>query len=237
MPIILFWVCSLCSFHLLAQSILIGTSDYGPPFEIAVKDKAHFYGFEIDLMREICQRAELDCHFKIFNFNDLFNEMQSNQIDLAVGTIAITPDRQKAFLFSLPYLIGGGQYATKSSSPIKTIRDIQGKSVGIERGTIFKAWIASQFGDAVQVKEYDTLADVLQALDDNHVDAVLLDSGAVEYWTANSSDLLKSVGEPMGAGYGIMANKNNDALIATINKYLLELENDGTYLKIYRRYF
>lgn len=78
---------------------------------------------------------------------------------------------------------------------------------------------------------------MLQALNENKVDAVLLDSGIVQYWTANNSDLLRSVGDPMGSGYGIMANKNNEALIETINKYLLELENDDTYLKLYRRYF
>ncbi|CAM2744364.1 arginine 3rd transport system periplasmic binding protein [Legionella steigerwaltii] len=237
MRIILFLVYSLCSFNLLAQPVLIGTSDYGPPFEIAAKDKTDFYGFEIDLMRTICKRAQLDCHFKSFSFNDLFNQLRNNQIDLAIGAITITPDRQKDFLFSLPYLIGGGQYATKVSSSIKTIHDIKGKTIGMEKGTIFKAWVESQFGDTVQVKEYDTLADVLQALNDNEVDAVLLDSGTVEFWTANSSDQLKSVGAPMGAGYGIMANKNNETLIATINKYLLELENDETYLKLYRRYF
>ncbi|KTC90993.1 transporter substrate-binding domain-containing protein [Fluoribacter dumoffii] len=237
MRVLLFLVYSLCSSYLFAQSILIGTTDSGPPFQIPAKDKPHFYGFEIDLMREICQRAQLDCSFKSFNFNDLFDEVRNNHVDLAIGAIMITPDREKEFLFSLPYLIGGGQYATKVSSSIKAISDIKGRSVGIEKGTIFKAWIESQFGNTVQVKEYGTLADVLQALNENKVDAVLLDSGIVQYWTANNSDLLRSVGDPMGSGYGIMANKNNEALIETINKYLLELENDDTYLKLYRRYF
>lgn len=65
-----FLICFLYSVHLLANPVLIGTSDAGPPFEIAAKDKTHFYGFEIELMKEICQRAQLDCHFTSFTFND-----------------------------------------------------------------------------------------------------------------------------------------------------------------------
>lgn len=123
------------------------------------------------------------------------------------------------------------------SSPVRTINDIKGKTVGIIKGTIFKAWVESQFGDTSQVQEYDTLADTLQALNENKVDVVLLDSGIVEYWIANSSDQFRAVGSPIGTGYGIMANKNNEVLINTVNRCLLELENDGTYLKLYRRYF
>ncbi|QMT60131.1 transporter substrate-binding domain-containing protein [Legionella sp. PC997] len=232
-----FLACLLCSMHLFAQSVLIGTSDSGPPFKMLLKDKAHFYGFEIDLMGEICQRAQLDCHFTSIPFKDLFNQLEQGQIDLAIGSIVITPEREKKFLFSLPYLIGGGQYATKSSSAVKEINDIVGKIVGIERGTIFKAWIASQFGDAAQIQEYNTLNEALQALNNEEVDVVMFDKGVVEFWLANSSGQLRVVGAPTGAGYGVMANKNHEALIDTINKYLIELENDGTYLKLYRRYF
>ncbi|PWY56176.1 arginine ABC transporter substrate-binding protein [Legionella qingyii] len=233
----LFLACFLCSLHLFAQPVLIGTSDSGPPFKIPLKDKTQFYGFEIDLMKEICQRAQLDCHFTNITFKDLFNEVENGQIDLAIGAIAITPDREKSVLFSMPYLIGGGQYVTKVSSSVKAINDIQGKTVGIEKGTIFKAWVASQFGDTAQVQEYNTVDDVLQALNNGDVDVALFDSDIVEYWVANSSDQLRAVGAPMGTGYGIMANTNHEDLIGTVNKYLIELENDGTYLKLYRRYF
>ncbi|WP_454782473.1 transporter substrate-binding domain-containing protein [Legionella sp. WA2022007384] len=230
-------VCLLCSMHLFAQPVLIGTSDSGPPFKMLLKDKAHFYGFEIDLIKEICQRAELDCHFTSITFNDLFNKVQDGQVDLAVGSIVITTEREKNFLFSLPYLIGGGQYATKASSSVKEINDIHGKIVGVEKGTVFKAWISSQFGDSAQVQEYNTLNEVLQALNNEEVDVALFDKGVVEFWLANSSGGLRVVGAPIGAGYGFMANKNHRDLIDTINKYLIELENDGTYLKLYRRYF
>lgn len=53
------------------------------------------------------------------------------------------------------------------------------------------------------------------------------------------SNLFKLVGKAIrsGDGYGIMANKNNADLITQINKALLQMENDGTYLRISNTYF
>ncbi|KTC85177.1 transporter substrate-binding domain-containing protein [Legionella brunensis] len=230
-------VCLLCPFILFAQPINIGVANDGPPFEIPEDNKSHLSGFEVDLMQEICRRAQFKCLFKTFTFPDLFNAILDNRIDLAIATISITPERQENFLFSLPYLPGSAQYVTNISNPIKTIDDIKGKNVGIEKGSIFKAWVMSQLGHTTQVQEYKNLAEVLQALNDGKVDAILLDSGKVQYWVANNSDLFRPVGNPMSTGYGIMANKTQVELINTINKYLIQLENDGTYLKLYQRYF
>ncbi|KTD06654.1 transporter substrate-binding domain-containing protein [Legionella hackeliae] len=237
MHILLLLIFLWCPFHLFAQPILVGISGYNPPFGIPADEKEHFSGFEIDLMQEICRRAQLECLFRNFTFPQLFSETLTNHIDLAIGSISITPERQKDFIFSLPYLPGGGQYATRVSSSVKTISDIKGKRIGIEEGTIFKAWIHAQFGHSSQVLEYKNVEDVLQALYDNKVDAVLLDAGIVQYWVANNSNLFRSVGKPISSGYGIMANKSKEGLVAIINKYLLDLENDGTYLVLYRRYF
>ncbi|MFA1369849.1 transporter substrate-binding domain-containing protein, partial [Legionella pneumophila] len=41
----------------------------------------------------------------------------------------------------------------------------------------------------------------------------------------------------IGNGYGILALKNNAPLIMKINKALLQIEKDGTYLEIYNTYF
>ncbi|WED41836.1 transporter substrate-binding domain-containing protein [Legionella cardiaca] len=235
---LLFWVGLLCPFLLFAQPIIhIGVSNYGPPFEIAADDEAHFSGFEIDLMEEICRRAKFECVYKRYSFPELFNETLANRIDLAIGAISITPERQKDFLFSLPYLPGGGQYVTKISSPIKTIEDINGKRIGIEEGTVFKAWIMSQFGDDEKILEYRNSSDVLQALYEGKVDVVLLDIGIVQYWVTNNANVFRPVGKPISSGYGVMANRNQVELINTVNKYLLELEDDGTYLKLYENYF
>lgn len=222
-----------------AKPIIIGTLIYDPPFEIAADKKGDFFGFDIDLMREICKRMRADCHFKGLPFTELFPKILTNELDLAIGAISITPDRQENFLFSLPYLASSGQYLAKHNSPIDSIEEIRNKRVGVEQGTIFKEIILEKFNQEIQVIEFHDLYMVFQALVNNDIDVLIADEEAVKYWTANNSQQFKLVGQaiPIGTGYGIMANKLSQSLIIRVNKALMEMENDGTYLRIYRRYF
>lgn len=52
-------------------------------------------------------------------------------------------------------------------------------------------------------------------------------------------DQLQLIGDkiPIGSGYAIIALKNQSALIDKINYILLEMEKDGSYLRIYNEYF
>ncbi|KTC94570.1 transporter substrate-binding domain-containing protein [Legionella erythra] len=225
--------------NLHAQTIRVGTGLYAPPFEMQADNKKNLYGFDIELMQAICQRAGWQCQFKGMLFEQLFIELKDNTIDLAISAISITSERQKNFLFSLPYMASGGQFLTKSQSPINTILDIRNQRVGIERGTVFKQMLQAQYQDAITITDYATQQDVLNALSNDDVDAVLIDTGAAQYWVANNSGLFKAIGDslPVGLGYGIMANPNRRDLIETVNKQLLAMENDGDYLKLYSRYF
>ncbi|MDX1836304.1 arginine ABC transporter substrate-binding protein [Legionella taurinensis] len=229
----------LLSVNVYAQTIRVGTGLYAPPFEMQADRQKNMYGFDIELMQEICQRAGWRCQFKGMLFEQLFTELKDNTIDLAISAISITSERQKNFLFSLPYMASGAQFLTKSQSPINTILDIRNQRVGIERGTVFKQMLQAQYQDAIDISEYATQQDVLNALSNEEIDAALIDTGAAQYWVVNNSGSFKAIGEslPVGIGYGIMANQSRQDLIATVNRQLLAMENDGAYLKLYSRYF
>ncbi|HAT9113156.1 TPA: transporter substrate-binding domain-containing protein, partial [Legionella pneumophila subsp. pneumophila] len=42
---------------------------------------------------------------------------------------------------------------------------------------------------------------------------------------------------PFGIGFGVVARLDQAELIEKINQALIEIENDGTYLKIYNLFF
>ncbi|CEK12128.1 transporter substrate-binding domain-containing protein [Legionella hackeliae] len=222
-----------------AKTVLVGALIYNPPFETSADKNNHYFGFDIDLIREICKRIDADCEFKGLTFVQLFTELLAGNIDLAVGAISITPERQKTFLFSLPYFTSNGQYLTNTKSSINSTEDIRNKIVGIEQGTVFKDVTLAKFNKEVQVIEYRTLPEVFQALDNGDIDILITDEENAKYWVANTDQQFKLVGNPIpiGLGYGIMANKKSQDLINQVNKALTDMESDGTYLKIYQRYF
>lgn len=224
---------------LKAEPIRIGTLVYYPPFVVEADKKGHFFGFEVELMMEACNRIQADCHFIPLTFSQIFTELLAGHINLGLAAISITELREETFLFSLPYLVSGGQFITTSDSSINSLHDIGEKKVGLVQGTLFKALVLEHYNNLAQIIEYPTLSEVFQALSTHRIDVAITDEGAAKYWAATNSTLFKLVGHsiPIGIGYGIMATKEEAILINRINKALIDMEEDGSYLKIYDRYF
>lgn len=128
---------------------------------------------------------------------------------------------------------------TLQTSSINKPSDINNKRVGVRRGTPFKNLAQTIYKGQVEITEVSDMATLLDKLNDKNVDVVLTNAAAAKYWYANNSDVYKLVGTqlPTGEGYGIMANKGQETLIAKINQALLTMEADGSYLEIYTRYF
>ncbi len=229
-----------CSLSWQAQALLIGTLAYNPPFEARADQQNDFVGFDIDIMTELCQRIQMECQFVPVNFEELFIQIIAYKIDLAIGGITITSARQEDFLFSLPYLLSSGQLITTANSPINTLADIQGKKIGVVRGSVAQTLLMQHFKESNSVLvPYSTLVEAFQALSTQKTDLVIADQATVNYWVTNNNGLYKLIGKPiyLGLSYGIMANKSATALIQQINTALLAMEKDGSYLKIYSRYF
>ena len=222
-----------------AQTLIIGTTSQNPPFNSLADQKDHFYGFDIDMMAEICKRIHLQCKFKPIVFNDLFTELDAGNINLAIAAIIITPSRQEHFLFSLPYLESNAQFMSQLQSTINGPNDIISKKVGTRRGTPFEELALKIYNDKINIVEVSDIPDLMDGLNDKTMDVVLMDAEAAKHWFLNNSNLYKLIGNPIpvGNGYGIMANKTDAKLVSQINQALLHIESDGTYLKIYTRYF
>ena len=229
----------LCLPSLYAQNITVGTTSDYPPFSSLADKKNHFFGFDVDIMSEVCKRIKQNCLFKPFTFNQLFTQIKSGGIDLAIAAITITTELQQSFLFSYPYLESNAQFMTLADSAIKTPGDINHKKIGVRQGTAFKTLAINLYKDQVTILEYPEISDLLDNLANKNVDIILVNALAAKSWEANNDNVYKLIGTdiPIGKGYGIMANTGKEPLIQQINQALLDIESDGTYLKIFNRYF
>ena len=80
---------------------------------------------------------------------------------------------------------------------------------------------------------------MILALINKQIDGAFEDEIALNYWSQQNSGVFKKLGKPIfiGSGFGIMSIPNNMFLIESINKILTQMENDGTYIQIYNKYF
>ncbi|WP_133127283.1 transporter substrate-binding domain-containing protein [Legionella nagasakiensis] len=235
--VILLFPFLMCS-KLFAEQLIVATAPFDPPMEMQASNNGVFVGFEIDIVDEVCRRINASCIYKAMSFNDIMIAVQAGTVDLGINGFFITQARLKYFLFSLPYLQTKAQLFTNADSNINSNNLNTGQRIGVEKGTIFQNLLLEKYNN-VNVITYTEQQDMLHDLENHKIDVIMFDYIDASYWVDNNPENFKYVGAPIsiGMGYGILANINSIQLINRINNALIDMENDGTYLSIYNRYF
>lgn len=220
------------------SAIKIGTLVYDPPFVISAHE-----GFDIDLSRLLCERMKAQCQLMPMSSKQLYQALQLGKIDMAIAGITISSSRKADYIFSLPYMLSKGQFLTLSDSNINSVHDLQGSTVGVIRdelsGGVFYNYVTHNYQGQFKINQYDTVEDMFAALSNKTISAVFLYRSDVNYWNHNGSNMFKPLGPvvTIGGGLAIMALPKNQDLIGQINKLLQQMEQDNTYLGLYKTYF
>lgn len=227
----------LCA-SLQAKTITIGMLPYEPPVSMKLGQQKNMVGFEAELVQTLCKRAKVQCAFKTASYLELFDLLRARKVDAIMGLIPIHFNRAPIYAYSLPYLPSYAVYVTKRANAEKNENPSNIKSAGIKNQMLFKALAKQTLGDNKNYSYQSNTQDLLEALADDRVDAVLLNSHIAHYWVKDDILSLQTIGKemPLGYGYGIVALKNNAYLITLFNKALLQIEHDGTYAKLYNGY-
>ena len=217
----------------------IGIESFSPPF-VMQGSQNEIYGFDIDMMNSLCKLMQRTCKYKVMRFDQLLAAVANKEIDVAISSITITPERSKVVNFTMPYLLSYSRFLTKKSTPTEafSLALLNGKKIGIEAGTVFQQQINTMGVKDANIKEYPSVADQLTALNKGEVDIILLDNPTANYWASNSSDTFKLVGPAYiyGYGLGIAINASEGALLASLNQALVQYQNSTEYKQNYNQY-
>ena len=73
-----------------------------PPFRY-VDENRNLVGFEVDLLKEIGRRTGATIEFRDMPFDRLLDTVAGKQVDMAIGAITVTKEREKLVAFSDSY--------------------------------------------------------------------------------------------------------------------------------------
>ncbi|WP_301860220.1 basic amino acid ABC transporter substrate-binding protein [uncultured Megasphaera sp.] len=215
--------------------LIVGTEPTFPPFEFTENDKD--VGFDIDLVQAIGDKIGYKIEVKNLGFDALIPALKSGQIDLIAAGMDSTPERQKQVDFTDVYFRGGYTIVVrKDNTDISGYDGIAGKTVGAQVGSK-AADFAREHG--ATVKEFDTNSQGWMELEAGTCDAVSIDSAVAMYYLKQGGDQkLKLVGDPITSrGVAMAISKDKPELRDKVNNALKELKADGTYAKLYKKWF
>ena len=220
------------------QGVLrVGTELTFPPFEYTDNDKN--VGFDIDLSQAIADKLGYKMELVGMGFDALIPAAQSRDIDMIAAGFNETPERAKAVTFSNPYFTEGGfiTIVPKANTDIISMDALANKRVGAQIGTV-PVEMAQKI-PGTTVKQYNGNSEIFMALKSGDIDAAIMDNAVARFYLKQGADKdVKLVGQPTqspGIVFGFA--KDNTKLRDDVNKALKELKEDGTYQKIYEKWF
>jgi len=209
-----------------------GDFDYRTP-------KGDFAGMDSDVLHEVARRlkiARLDFHPT--KFRDLARALQAGDIDVIAATYWILPDRQKVFLFTIPYYDKGGLEAfwPKGTGPFATPALMAGKRVGVVEGGYSETWARVHLTDSTLVPMSGTDAEVEKSLAGKQIDLMVSNnlSDRTQRARARGLDYQRALLVKIPAGFAM--RKVDVRLRGAFNGALRAMRQDGTLAKIESAY-
>ena len=199
--------------------------------------EGQFTGFDVELFTDVAHRIGIDeVLFTGQDFSALLSAVANGQFDVGVAAIGITEERQQTVAFSDGYLAG---YLTVLASPKKNItsaQDLAGKRLGVVQGSLQEAYAVKNFTDTDIVRFPDNNTAV-SGLNAGSIDAHFLDYEAAKDYT-DQYELENALDVPsFDAPAGFAIAPENEALRKALNKALAEAMEDGTWKKLYQKWF
>jgi polar amino acid transport system substrate-binding protein len=215
-------------------TLTVGSDIPYPPFE---QGKPPGYtGFDINLIDAIAKKLDLTTKIQDTAFGTIFADEQAGKFDIVASASTITPEREKRVTFSDPYFNADQSLMVQKGSDLASTDDITSDtSIAAQEGTTGQDY-AEKKTDA-QVQAFPAIGNAFNALQAGQVDGVINDFAVSAFALKKypQLDVVQTIST--GESYGFAMQKQNTALQDAVNGALQDLIADGTYEKIYEKWF
>jgi len=218
------------------DKLYVGVDTAFVPFEYKGKD-GNYTGFDIDLWQEIAKRIDVDYELKPMDFNGLIPGLVTGNLDAALAAIFIKSEREEKIDFSHPYFRAGLKVMVPAdNTDIKGPEDLAGKVVAVKLGTATVDYVEKL--NPKKVVKFPNIDQAYLEVATGGADAAMHDTPNVLYYIKTAGKgRVKAVGPDVKAAqYGI-AFPQGSALRDKVNVALLKMMEDGTYDKLYEKWF
>lgn len=215
-----------------AGKIVVGTSADYPPYEFRLLDdeEGDIVGIDIDIANEIARELGVELEVRDILFSKLFMALEAGEIDMIIAGIAPTEKRKDSADFSDVYYQAIQKLLIRKADTekIKSIEDLRGKKVGIQKDSIQEESARNQINGAEFVME-EKITKMISALKQMEIDAVILEKPVADSYALRNDDLISMTAgvDDQRTGSAIAVKKGDTALLQKINEVLKKLKENN----------
>ena len=214
-------------------TLTMATNAEFPPYEYMESNEV--VGIDVDIAQAICDKLGMTLVIDNIAFDSIIPAVQSGKADVGIAGMTVTEDRLQSIDFTDPYTTATQVIIVNSEgSTVASVDDLAGKTIGVQLGTTGDIYASDVEGATVE--QYQKGADAVQALKQNKIDCVIIDSEPAKAFVAANEGLTILPDPFEEEEYAICISKDNSELKDKINTALAELKADGTIKKKKKKY-
>ena len=222
------------------QPLRVGVSHFLPPFSIEGANH-QLSGFDIILMQHLCGILQRQCKFVVMDTEQIVAAVADERVDLGISDLTISLERYKQADFTIPYMLSESRFLATSTfkSQSTDLRVLQNKQIGVQANTVYADQLQQMGHLESNIVTFTHESELIDALNQGNIDLALMSNPTALYWSNQTSNTLRVIGEPIlyGFGIGIAVNPKKPELTQAINAAILRTQNSNEYTQIYQMYF
>ena len=199
--------------------IIVGTSSGYPPYVFVDSASADKLGVKMEVQD--------------MGFSALLSSVTAGKVDIAVGGVSPTPEREKVMAFSDKYLPTEQKLLVlkKNQHVYKTAADLKGKTIGAEKSTTQEA--TAQKVEGAKALGLSSVPDAILQLKNEKLDGIVLEGVVAKQYLIFNDDLALADVQFEGAKKvsAVAMKMGNDDLMKIINEIIKKDTESGQFEK------
>ena len=191
-------------------------------------------GIDVEIAQAIADELGMTLEVEDMAFDSLITAVSSGKADFAAAGMTVTEDRLENVNFSESYATGIQVIIVKEDSDIKSIDDLDGKTVAVQTGTTGEIF-AEDIPD-VEISSFTKATDAVLEVINGKADAMMIDNEPAKKYVAANEGLKILEEEFAVEDYAIAIAKENTELLEKINTALSNLRSSGRLDEIISKY-
>ena len=234
---LIFALTSFFSFPVFGNTLCsVGSPNNSPPFTFYNSNSNTWSGAMIDIFASIAILADFEYEIKPTVFSELIPGIISENFQIGVSGMINTKARQKLIQFSQPLFEINDTFIInkKNKDKYRSIKDLKGKTVGAQAGTVFVKMLKNFRGKPFfkQVMTYSSVSEMMDDVAQGNIDGAISDVPNVMFYLSKGSystvHRMKKY-KPMWSGkVSLIVGKDETEFVQRINSAIKSMKNDGT---------
>ena len=173
--------------------LVVGVKQDVPNFGYKDPKTGTYSGIETDLAKMVADELKVKVRYVPVTAQTRGPLLDNEQVDMDIATFTITDERKKLYNFTSPYYTDASGFLVNKSAKIKSIEDLNGKTIGVAQGSITQRLITElgkKKGLTFKFVELGSYPELITSLHAHRIDAFSVDRSILSGYISKRTVLL-----------------------------------------------